>query len=138
MARNATETANILSELYEETFSNDSYEPFRIAWADLRGVAGVAKLTPRYLDEIDRELNETGYTLIRFDNFLVVTQENDMSHFRLVPPRVVEQFLYDGENDFDFADDADEDDLEDPNEGVIDYGAEDIELGDDVKQQKIS
>ena len=138
MARNATETANILSELYEETFSNDSCEPFRITWADLRGIAGVAKLTPRYLNEIDRELNETGYTLIRFDNFLVVTQENDMSHFRLVPPRVVEQFLYDGENDFDFADDADEDDLEDPNEGVIDYGAEDIELGDDVKQQKIS
>jgi hypothetical protein len=27
-------TARILSELYDETFCNDTYEPFRITWSD--------------------------------------------------------------------------------------------------------
>jgi hypothetical protein len=139
MARTASKTASILSELYEETFSNDSFEPFRFTWADLRGIAGVAKLTPLYLSEIDQALNNTGFALIKFDDFLVVTQESDMSHFRLVPPRVVEQFLYDEANDFEIDDeDEDEDDLEFPNDGVIDSGEEGIELSEDVKQQVIS
>ena len=111
MLRTAEKTAFILSELYEETFSSDSYDPFRITWADLRGIAGVARLNDRYLNEIYQALNDTGYTLIAFYNFLVVARENDMAHFRLVPPRVVEEFLYDDEEDDDF-DDKDEDDLE--------------------------
>jgi len=137
MARTATKTASILSKLYEEGFSSDSYEPFSITWADLRGIAGVARLNGRYLNEIDQALNDTGHTLIKFDNFLVVVRENDMKHFRLVPPRVVEEFLYDEEEDDDF-DDEDEDDLEDPNEGMNydDNDDEDIELGEDVKRQK--
>jgi hypothetical protein len=139
MARTATKTAHILSELYEDGFSSDSYEPFRITWADLRGIAGVAKLNGRYLNEIDRELNDCGHTLIKFDNFLLVTQESDMTHFRLVPPRVVEQFLYDQEEEDDDFDDEDEDDLEDPNEGMNYDDDEDIELGEEtVKQQKNS
>jgi len=140
MARTAPKTAYILSELYEETFSSDSFEPFRITWADLRGIAGVAKLNDRYLNEIDQALSDNGFALIAFDNFLVVVRENDMTHFRLVPPRVVEQFLYDEEEDDDFDDeDEDEDDLEDPNEGMNydDDDDEDIELGEEaVKQQK--
>jgi hypothetical protein len=44
MVRTARNTARILSELYDETFCNDTYEPFRISWSDLRGIAGVAKL----------------------------------------------------------------------------------------------
>ncbi|HIJ87496.1 MAG TPA: hypothetical protein HPP97_07380 [Desulfuromonadales bacterium] len=137
MARTATKTASILSELYEETFSSDSFEPFRITWADLRGIAGVARLNDRYLNEIDQALNDTGHTLIAFDNFLVVARENDMTHFRLVPPRVVEEFLYDEEEEDDDFDDDDEDDLEDPNEGMNYDDDEDIELGEEaVKQQK--
>ena len=124
MARTANKTASILSELYEETFFSDSYEPFRITWADLRGIAGVARLNDRYLNEINRALSDTGHTLIKFDNFLLVTQESDMTHFRLVPPRVVEQFLYDEENDFD-----DEDDQEDFDED---------ELGDDCEDSEIN
>jgi hypothetical protein len=94
MARTAAKTGRILSELYDETFANDSYEPFRITWADLRGIAGVTRLTPFYLRTINRMLNESGYSLIPFDTFLVVTQEADLSHFRLVPPRLVEQYRY--------------------------------------------
>lgn len=135
MARTATQTANILSGLYDETFSSDSYEPFRISWSNLRGIAGVTKLTPGYLRRISQALNETGYTLIPMDNFLLVTQESDLSHFRLVPPRIVEQYLYEEEDDLEF--DEDEDDLEDPNEDVVDYGDEDTELdGEDAKSQK--
>ena len=126
MARTANKTASILSELYEETFSNDSYEPFRITWADLRGIAGVARLNSRYLNEIDQALNDTGHTLIKFDNFLMVTQESDMTHFRLVPPRVVEQLLYDKENGLEFKDD---DKLEDFDED---------DLGDDYEDSKIN
>jgi hypothetical protein len=142
MARTATKTARILSELYDETFCNDTYEPFRVTWSDLRGIAGVAKLSDRYLNQINQALSETGFTLIKFDNFLVVTQESSMTDIRLVPPRVVEQFLYDeeeddeDEDDFEFDEDEDEEDLEDPNEGAVDYGDEDIELGDGDSDKK--
>ena len=88
------------------------------------------------MNEIDQALNDTGHTLIAFDNFLVVARENDMTPFRLVPPRVVEEFLYDEEEEDDF-DDEDEDDLEDPNEGMNYNDDENIELGEEgVKQQK--
>jgi len=112
MAHSASKTASILSDLYDETFGNDSYEPFRITWADLRGIAGVVKLTDRYLREIDLALNDSGYTLIKFDNFLVVSQESNMSHIRLVPPRLVEQYLYDEEDDLELDDEDEDEDIE--------------------------
>jgi hypothetical protein len=108
MARTAAKTGRILSELYDETFANDSYEPFRITWADLRGIAGVTRLTPFYLRTINRMLNESGYSLIPFDTFLVVTQEADLSHFRLVPPRLVEQYRYEESEDLEQNEDGDE------------------------------
>jgi hypothetical protein len=108
MARTVRQTAFILSELYEETFSSESYEKFRITWSDLRGIAGVARLTSRYLGKVNQALSETGYTLISLDNFLVVAQETDLSDIRLVPPRIVEEYLYEEETDPDV--DYDEDD----------------------------
>lgn len=59
MARTVSKVANILSDMYEETFSSDS-ESFRINWADLRGIAGVIKLYPIYLRKINKILNKTG------------------------------------------------------------------------------
>ena len=95
MARSAANTAHILSSFYDETFAHDSCEAFRITWSDLRGIAGVTKLTAGYLRRINQELNESGYTLIPFDNYLAIAQENDLAHIRLVPPRIVEQYLFD-------------------------------------------
>ena len=63
MARTTTKTASILSELYEDGFTGDSYEPFRITWADLRGIAGVARLNDRNLYEINQALNDNGHPL---------------------------------------------------------------------------
>ena len=152
MAYTEFKTARILSELYQVTFGNNSYEPYRITWADLRGIAGVSKLTDQYLRETDLALNEFGYTLIKFDNFLMVTQESDMTAIRLVPPRIVEEYLYeeeedegleecesdDDDDDYDEDEDEDEDDLEDLDENGIDYGDGDIELGDIDSDKKKS
>jgi len=138
MARTAAKTASILSDLYNETFANDSYEPFRISWPDLRGIAGVAKLTDQYLRQINLELNESeGYTLIPFDNFLLVTQESNLSHIRLVPPRIVEQHLYVEADDCEI-DDEDEDEDEDVELGDEEVdGTEDCEVNDeDVNREK--
>lgn len=109
MARSAANTARILSCFYDETFANDSCEAFRINWSDLRGIAGVTKLTDGYLRRINLELNDSGYTMITFDNYLVVVQENDLAHIRLVPPRIVEEHLFDKdiEDDYELVDDDD-------------------------------
>jgi hypothetical protein len=56
MARTATATANILSDLYEETFSRDSFEPFRITWLQLRSLAAVPRLKEDFLKEISEAL----------------------------------------------------------------------------------
>jgi hypothetical protein len=120
MARTATKTASILSDLYEETFANDSYEPFRISWSDLRGIAGVAKLYPGYLRNINQALNEPGYTLLQFDNFLLVTQESNLSHIRLVPPRIVEQYRYEESDDLELTDEDEDAGVENPEDCEID------------------
>ena len=109
MARSAANTANILSCFYDETFANESCEAFRISWSDLRGIAGVTKLTAGYLRRINQELNESGYSLIPFDNYLVIVQESDLAHIRLVPPRIVEEYLFDKDMEEDYELDGSED-----------------------------
>ena len=111
MARTARQTARILSDLYDETFAKDSYEQYRINWSDLRGIAGVVKLTPTYLRALNRALNRFDYLLISLDNFLIVTQESDLESIRLVPPRLVEHYLFEEEDDDLELDDEDEDDI---------------------------
>lgn len=119
MARPAANTARILSCFYDETFASDSCEAFRITWSDLRGIAGVTKLTTGYLRRINLELNDLGYTLIIFDNYMVIVQENDLSHIRMVPPRIVEGYLFakDMVEDYELVDD---DDARNPEVGEID------------------
>jgi hypothetical protein len=85
--------ANILYDLYDESFSCDS-DSFRITWADLRGIAGVTKLHPIYLRKINKVLNKTGCFLMQFDNFLVVVRESEFSTVRLVPPRIIEGYMW--------------------------------------------
>ena len=107
--------------MYDESFANDSYEQYRIAWADLRGIAGVERLTAGYLRRINRLLNKSGYLLISLDNFLVVSQESDMEAIRLLPPRVAEQYLYEEEDDDPELVDEDEDpEVENPEDCEVD------------------
>jgi len=108
MARTAAATASALTELYQETFKNDSYEPFSITWPQLRAVAGVTRLSDCYLEQINSALNESDYLLVPMSDLLLVAQEQDLSRFRAVPDRLVETFVYDGDDD----DDDDEDDEE--------------------------
>jgi len=64
MARTAAETAEILQELYSETFANDSYEKFRITWSQLRLLSGKPRLTDSYLMYVNQVLEESGYILV--------------------------------------------------------------------------
>lgn len=130
MARTAAATAKILSDLYDETFKNDSFEPFRITWPQLRSIAGVVRLDTRILREINNELNETGYFLALLDSFLLVARETDLSHIRAVPDRIVEKHVYDCTEDEDI--EVDEDD--DPE--VTDYEETESEDSTDDEEDK--
>lgn len=99
MARTAAETARTLSDLHDETFANDSFEMYRIAWPELRALAGVSKLTTEYLAAVNNALNETGVYLLPFDSFLAVVHETDLAHIRAVPSRLIEQALPDAEDE---------------------------------------
>ena len=116
MARTSAETADILSELYNESFAKDSYEKFRITWSQLRLLSGTPKLTDNYLRAINRVLSESGYTLIPLDDFLVMAQESDFSDFRAVPDRIIERYLPDEENDDLESDDDDDVEIDDPDD----------------------
>jgi hypothetical protein len=98
MARTATETASILSNLYEEQFSNESFEPFRITWPQLRFLAEVPLLTDHYLKEVNKVLSETDHSLIPFNHFLVIVMDQDMKDFRRLPDRLLEKCLYEIED----------------------------------------
>jgi len=125
MARTPRKTAEKLVELYDETFAKELYEPFRINWPDLRGIAGVAKLTASYLRRVNKELNRTDYYLLQFDDFMAVLQECDLSRYRQVPSRLVEQYLYDASVDFDEDEDEEDDFI------VDEQDVENIELDDE-------
>lgn len=93
MARTAAETANLLSNMYGENFGNDSYESFSITWPQLRTLAGLPRLDDRFLKDISDVLTEMDYCLIPFNNFLLFASEQDLSHFRTMPDRLLEKYL---------------------------------------------
>lgn len=116
MARTAQETANVLSDIYDESFANDSYEQFQVGWPELRSIAGVPKLTTTYLNQVDKHLREMEILLVVCDSFLLVARQQDLAHARSVPARLVEQYLPDAEDDEDL--DIDEDELVDPGDDI--------------------
>jgi len=93
MARTAAETANILSRLYHKKYEGLDFDPFRIAWPQLRSLAAVPCLEKSFLKEVSEVLAETDHCLIPFNNFLLVAKGDDLSHYRMVPDRIVEQYL---------------------------------------------
>jgi len=110
MARSAAETANILSNLFDENFNHDDAEPFRITWPQLRSLSGVSRLSDSYIKDINTALSESrGDILLPLNNFLLVTRERDLEHFRSVPDKLLEQYLPD---DTGKAEDSDDDDIE--------------------------
>ncbi|MBT1070671.1 hypothetical protein [Pelotalea chapellei] len=113
MPRTAAETANILSNLYDENFANGSFEPFRISWPQLRSISAVTRLDDYFLKNIARELSGNERTLIPFDDFLLVVAEDDLSHYRKVPGRLLEQYLPDIQKAFLQNEDVPADEVED-------------------------
>lgn len=98
MARIPTETAEILTDLYNQNLGHDTlFQPFRITWPQLRSLAGVPRLNEDYLKDVSGALAETQHTLIHFDNYLLVAAEQDLSHYHMVPDRILEQYLPDAD-----------------------------------------
>ena len=93
MARTVQETASILGELYDENFSGEESEPYQIAWDQLRGIAGVERLTDDIIANVGKMMLELGYVLVPFDNFLLVGMEANYRRTRKVPARIVETYL---------------------------------------------
>lgn len=108
MARTAQETANVLSDIYDESFGNDSYEQFQVGWPELRSIAGVPKLTTAYRNQVDKHLRDLEILLVACDSFLLVARQQDLSHARILPARLVEQYLPDAEDDDDLEIDEEE------------------------------
>jgi hypothetical protein len=93
MARTAAETASILRDLYDEEFNGDESEPYKIGWDQLRAIAGVERLTDDIIAEIGKQMLDSGYVLVPFNNFMLVGMEANYRHIRKVPARLVESYL---------------------------------------------
>jgi hypothetical protein len=98
MARTAEETAQKLTEIYSEDFGSYYYEPFKISWPQLRFLAGVSRVDADFLKKISDALLEADNYLIPFNSFLLFASEEQLSHFRTVPDRLLEQYLPDENN----------------------------------------
>ena len=64
MERATYETAGILRDLYNEEFGGDEFEPYQIGWDQLRGIAGVERLTDSILSDIGTAMLDSGYALV--------------------------------------------------------------------------
>lgn len=96
MARMTTEVAKILMAIHDEFFGNDVVEKFRITWDRLRQICD-RRLSKNYLNELVDELNELGFSLAAFDDYLLVLKESDCAELRCVPGRIVEKYLPENE-----------------------------------------
>lgn len=113
MARTATETASILREIYDDDFNGEN-EPYRLGWDQLRGIAGVERLTDVIISNIGKVMLDSGYVLVPFDNFLLVGMESDYRRTRKLPARLSESYLAVSDEELE-ADDGDQE-LGDSNE----------------------
>ena len=93
MAQATAKTASILRDLYDVEFSGDECEPYQIGWEQLRGIAGVERLTDEIITNVGKRMLDSGYALVPFDNFLLVCKETDYRRKRKVPARIVESYL---------------------------------------------
>ena len=93
MAHATAKTASILRDLYDVEFSGDECEPYQIGWEQLRGIAGVERLTDEIISNLSKCMLDSGYALVPFDNFLLVCKETDFRRKRKVPARLVESYL---------------------------------------------
>lgn len=96
MGRTATEAAKVLIDIYEEFFGNDLGEKYRITWGRMREVCDVRRLNKAYLNELGDELNDLGFSLASFDDYLLVLKESDCAGIRSVSGRIVEKYLPEG------------------------------------------
>ena len=108
MKRTARQMAGLLKELYGECFGDDENEPYRLAWSDLRMLAGVSKITDEFIASINEVLAESDFALIPFNDFLIVASEADFRRRRNLPGRMLEKHLC--EDKEEIGDDGDEDD----------------------------
>ena len=93
MARTTAEIVSILMEIHDKEFSGDEIEPFLIGYDQLRGIAGVERLTDDILAGIGKFMLDSDYVLVPFNNFLLVGMEADYRRTRKVPARLIETYL---------------------------------------------
>jgi hypothetical protein len=93
MAQTTAEIASILREIYDEEFNGEESEPYQIGWDQLRGIAGVERLTDDIISNVGKMMLDSGYVLVPFDNFLLVGMEANYRRTRKVPARLVESYL---------------------------------------------
>ncbi len=112
LSATATTAAATLSKLYDENFGGNYEEPYRISWPELRMIAGVSKLTDPFISEISSTLINHELFLIPFNNFILIAKEQDLRRHRRVPGRLLEQNIYDPEEEREKEDiEIDDDDV---------------------------
>jgi len=96
MKHTAFDTANSLIAIYHEVTDGDSYTVCRLKWPDLSSIAGVSKLTGNYLYDLVHYLNSFDFTLIQFDDSVIIEKELPRYWTReFVPEEVVLKYLPD-------------------------------------------
>lgn len=93
MARTTAETASILRELYDESFSSEESEPFQLSWDQLRRIAGVERLTDDIIADVGKLMLDSDYVLVPFNNFVLVGMESNYRRTRKLPARIAENYL---------------------------------------------
>lgn len=101
MARTLAETMSILMEIYDEDFSGEESEPYLLGWDQLRGIAGVERLSEDIITNISKLMLDSGFVLVPFDNFLLVGAEANYRRTRKLPDRLAECYLAVSDHEID-------------------------------------
>jgi len=111
--KTAIEMAEILSELYENTFGGKSRGRYQITRSGFTALAGRKKLQDSFIYKVIDAALDLDYIVVDLGDYLVIIEVSVTENYRQVPKSIIKEIISQDEEDDDeedFLDDEDEED----------------------------
>jgi hypothetical protein len=110
----AEKMAEMIKEIYSESFGGKKRGRFQISRSQFRRLGGRKRLNDTFVYEVAEACLEIGYILIITGDIIAIIEENIVSNYRNVPKSIVRSYENEDEDndeasleDFSFEDDGD-------------------------------
>lgn len=108
--KSAEKMAEIIEEIYEETFGGKKRGRFQLSRSQFRKLGGRKNLRDAFIEEVADECLELGYILIPIEDTIAVIEENVVLNYRSVPKSIINSYIEEEDDEGEDYKPEDEDD----------------------------